>query len=888
VTIVRRAHLAILVLLVAVVVVYSWPLVTDLSHFYPDNPDARVLTWAMITAFRNFVTQPFALMQGNAFYPVGLSLTFSEPLFVPALLAGPINALTGNPVLAYNVTLLVFWVLSGWCMYAVAIRVTRDQTAALLAALIFTLCPYRTEMYLEFNMEMVFGIPLAIYGLVRFLESQRPRDLALFCAAFWLQAISVLYYAVILGFGLVLLVLQYAALRWSGWRARTPLVAAAGGAALALAVAPVMWPFTVTRRELGFERRLSEVQERSAEVLSYLEIRPNRLYNAAIHGYYYETTLFMGVVALGLAVMGLLWLRRKPVATAWPERALQIATIVAIALAGLALAGGGRASPFRRLPSFTATGVALLGILLAHCAVEGWRRWRQGLVDRSLGPRDWVLLLMGLSFLAFLLSLGPVVSVAGRPIGPGLYAWLQPYVLPLRALRAANRIGVLVVFAVSLLAALGVTWLRAHLPRRAFVPVVGALGILLALEYATFPLAYGRVPALARPVDRALEAAPADAVVLEWPTYVPMTDADAMFRSLGHGKRIVNGYSGFVPRLLAHLSAFMAEPGPPFPTPAAEDYLRRIYPLDLLVVRLEDPVLDAPQRATWRELRQAPPPFLRFRGNFGDEDLWEVTPSPDRGILAQRWVSFEFIRDHPVLRVALRPLVDDPGVEQSAQVRLNGRPVAERRIDGGASLVETLRPPFLQAAFNVVSLEYRYHPKSTEGDRYRVGSTGASSPGDLRIRSAGKLYGDAASITLNGLEVGANQRGYNLVAIARDGRVVETGAFDTFLDPAAAARLAAFVGRLPEGAVVAGAVRDEASHRLSEDAVIALRTLGVAGDLRGHFRESHAFVGVKGAPAGAALEALGPRSIALAVGSPRDGLGFELRSFALERAGARP
>jgi hypothetical protein len=196
-------------------------------------------------------------------------------------------------------------------------------------------------------------------------------------------------------------------------------------------------------------------------------------------------------------------------------------------------------------------------------------------------------MLLGLALFAVLLSLGPVVHLAGRPIGPGLYAWLHSYLLPLRALRAANRIGVLVVFAVSLLAALGVTWLRAHLPLRAFVPVAGALGILLALEYATFPLAYGRVPALVRPVDRAIAAAPADAVVLEWPAYVPMTDADAMFRSLGHGRRVVNGYSGFVPRLLANLSALMTQPGPPYPTPAAEAYLRRIYPLDLLVVRLD-------------------------------------------------------------------------------------------------------------------------------------------------------------------------------------------------------------------------------------------------------------------------------------------------------------
>jgi hypothetical protein len=469
----RRGHPAAFVLLLAAVAVYTWPLVTDLAHLYPDNPDARVLTWAMVTAFRNLVSHPNALMQGNAFYPVGLSLTFSEPLFAPALVAGPLHGLTGNPVLAYNVALLMFWALSGLAMYAVAIRLTRDRAAATIAAAVFTLCPYRTDMYIEFNMEMTFGIPVAIYALVRFLESQRARDLALFCVVFWLQAISVLYYAVIVACALGLVVLQYVALRWSGWRVRTPLMAAVGGVALVVAVAPVMWPFMVTRKELGFERRLSEVHDRSAEVLSYLETRSNWLYRAHPGGYSYEATLFMGAVALGLAAIGLLWLRRKrPAAVAWPERTLQVATICAIAIAGLALATGGRSGALRRMPSFTAAGVALLVILLVREAVEGWRRRQRGLTDRTLGMGDWVRILLGLSLFAFLLSLGPVVNFAGRPIGPGLYAWLHPYVVLLRALRAANRIGVLVVFAVSLLAAFGVTWLRARLPRRAFTPVM--------------------------------------------------------------------------------------------------------------------------------------------------------------------------------------------------------------------------------------------------------------------------------------------------------------------------------------------------------------------------------------------------------------------------------
>jgi hypothetical protein len=41
---------------------------------------------------------------------------------------------------------------------------------------------------------------------------------------------------------------------------------------------------------------------------------------------------------------------------------------------------------------------------------------------------------------------------------------------------------------------------------------------------------------------------------------------------------------------------------------------------------------------------------------------------------------------------------------------------------------------------------------------------------------------------------------------------------------------------------------------------------------------------MKGAPAGTALEALGPRELALTVGQPPPTLGFELQTFALERA----
>src|SRR5262245_13663353 len=142
---VKRVHFTVFILMLGLVVLYTWPLVTDLAHLFPGNPDPRTLTWVMLSVFRNLLTQPGMLLHGNAFYPVGLSLTFTEPLLVPALMAGPIHALTGNPVLAHNLTLLLFWAFSGWAMYAVARWLTGDHAAALIAAIIFTLCPYRNE-----------------------------------------------------------------------------------------------------------------------------------------------------------------------------------------------------------------------------------------------------------------------------------------------------------------------------------------------------------------------------------------------------------------------------------------------------------------------------------------------------------------------------------------------------------------------------------------------------------------------------------------------------------------------------------------------------------------------------------------------------------------------
>jgi hypothetical protein len=145
-------------------------------------------------------------------------------------------------------------------------------------------------------------------------------------------------------------------------------------------------------------------------------------------------------------------------------------------------------------------------------------------------------------------------------------------------------------------------------------------------------------------------------------------------------------------------------------------------------------------------------------------------------------------------------------------------------------------------------------PPGPEG--WPVGATGASLPpnSSLLVRSAGAETGDFAHIWLNGVDVAGGERGYNLAAIDAGGHLLGQATFDTLATPEASGALAAWLQNWPPGTIIAGAVADEASLQLGEDAVAALATLGVATDLRGKFRWSHAFVGAVGAPAGTAVE----------------------------------
>ncbi len=215
-----------------------------------------------------------------------------------------------------------------------------------------------------------------------------------------------------------------------------------------------------------------------------------------------------------------------------------------------------------------------------------------------------------------------------------------------------------------------------------------------------------------------------------------------------------------------------------------------------------------------------------------------------------------------------------PMPNQRLTVNVNGRAVGTVLLQPGwGEYVVRVAGGEERAGMNEITLLFdALAPAASvrEGD-FVIGKTGVTSPASIVIRSAGSEIGDFAHIFVNGADAAQNLRGYNIVVInAQSGVVESSAAFDTFASADESARLAQFIAKIPNGRIVAVAVRDEASRSLTSEAVDALRSIGAAEDLRGKFRWSHAIIGVKGASPGSALESASetmPAQLVVGVGA---------------------
>ena len=649
----------------ALVCVSTWPLILNLSQYLPPHCDPRMIAWNMASNARRLLSNPLLLFHGNDFYPYGTTKAFSEILLVPSLFNMPIFLLSGNPVLSYNITLLFLWSLSGLTMYLFAREMLRHRWGALLAGVVWALSPFRTDYYLEFNMQMCFAVPLVVLYWYRFLRTQRLRDAAFTFLFLGIQVLSCWNWAILVSLYLVVFSAVYLLLKWRGWKIKRLVGVVPVMLGFAAAVYPFASPYFSLRGELGIERDVAETTLHSADVLTYAESGPVWMYRLSPTYSHAETSLFPGFAALlFLALSSAYFFKRE--ARFRPGKGVQILNLaVVVGLLFNLLLTVLRASKisenvaFLRAIHFSTMTGWVAGLSLLLLGLRGWKQKKAKVLDRAFNDKDVLGAFLLVGFVMFLLSLGPYVHVKGRVVGHGPYYHLYGALFPLRAVRVATRFGGLVLFSMAILAGLGAKWFSSA-PRKGWKPV-GWLAhvafLFAALEYFPAGLNYAEFRWDQRPpVYDLVVSDSGDFAIAEWPCGWRERDGDFLLWSLVHQKRVICGTCRWrrrMPPRTERLAKALQE------LPSAEHAaqslaeLRLVYPVKYFL--LHGSLLPPRKWRPWEGFVENPPGGLTLLRVYDDHDyLFAAAPVVERGREFSRDFSYEFLLKHPLARFRLR------------------------------------------------------------------------------------------------------------------------------------------------------------------------------------------------------------------------------------------
>jgi hypothetical protein len=196
-----RDLLAVLVAAAGLALWWTWPLARFAATHValpPGHqvglPDQHLVTWALSWDAHALATRPWRLFDANAFYPAPDSLAYSDHFLGCLPLFAPTWWLTGNPLLAGNLLVLLTYPLCTAAMYALARRWVA-RPAALLAGLLYGFSAWHHETLTHFYLLNAQYFPLVLLFTERWLDTARAREAVLLAASLLLQMLTTIYFA---------------------------------------------------------------------------------------------------------------------------------------------------------------------------------------------------------------------------------------------------------------------------------------------------------------------------------------------------------------------------------------------------------------------------------------------------------------------------------------------------------------------------------------------------------------------------------------------------------------------------------------------------------------------------------------------------------------------
>ncbi|MDH7513668.1 MAG: discoidin domain-containing protein [Clostridiales bacterium] len=556
-----------LVLFFVLAVAMTWPLARHLTDHIPsDLGDPLYAVWimdwdihALKTGFKDF-------WNGNIFFPHQGTVLYMDYYFALALLAFPLAALFHNIIFSYNVLFILSFVLCALGVYFLVYYLTRVRAAAVVAGIVIAFCPFRMAHISHIELLYFAWIPFCFLFLLRFFDNPSYKNLAGVGIFFILQTLSCAYYGVFLSLFVGLFILYFGYKRKFFKRKNFWIKMSLLAFSLFLILLPLFYPYLRVHKQMMFTRELQEAVLYSAQLQDFLRVPPwNTVWGDLLRGQpSSEWQRYPGVVVFLLGAWWLVSRRRSRREEMRRERSRLffwwdiLTGVYLLLLLHVAWSGGftiqwGKVKilSFHRLVNPL---IILVISLSLRIGLAIWRRRKHSWPDiptASLSQRFFLFSFV----LAWLLAMGPSIKLFGKNILTGPYILLHEWIPVFQSLRAPSRLSVMMMISLALMSGWAIAALMEKTRKlwlKKAVPIL--IGILILIDYASVPLPLDTSPGLKKipEIYNHVKTLPAGTSLIELPMPPnPVVDrgreALLMYYSTFHRKKIVNGYSGYLP-----------------------------------------------------------------------------------------------------------------------------------------------------------------------------------------------------------------------------------------------------------------------------------------------------------------------------------------------------
>lgn len=684
--------------LVAVVAI-TWPWVLHFDGEFLRHWDPPFHAWKLEFMARRILAGDIFMSSSdtNMLYPHSGALYFEALQWPMALFAALLFGLTGlSPEFVYHITLLIFWALSAPGMYALLRQLDCRRVASAAGAIIFCILPWRISYMVEFQMEMVFAMPLFFAFLVRFFKTKHTADAIVAVAFWWLLAVSELYEAIFTAMAAFVVVLVFIAKTPSPLRERqfwhAAIAAMVAGAAL---LCFLLLPYATLRSAGQVLRPVGEVARHSAHPFSYLvPYGRNALYS--LNAPCDEFSLYPTIPILLLAFCGACWQIARSVKN---RRTHTLSFLLGL----LALVSGATfyslaavlhfrvGAPVRHLPHLLKySSLVFLAASMAY-AFSGNRK--------EPHTATFLKAFFAVAVFSLFLSLGPRLALGQNRsatvlVSNSIYMLCYRRILPfLSGFRVVSRFGVLILLFLVCVASVALNAIATRMKGR-FAALAGALlaaAIVVAVAIEAMPprklvSSYVNVddqrqsPAVARLVARN-----PDVTIAALPCGPREIENMRMFSLLKGDFLYIYAWGGFFPEYSQALVSILMS----LDTDASHRELSRLYPDCIVLVDNSIPVYarePIPDRFLKDEDRRIVD-FHKFCAEFAEEEdcdgrftVFRLRPQP-RSKRASKIFRSDIARRRPLLSCAVSAESDSLVV-----FSLNGRTLgsAQTAVDGVA------------------------------------------------------------------------------------------------------------------------------------------------------------------------------------------------------------